>query len=75
MELEGLHRVLEFLTKKDLQVGTLVTDMHQQINKWMREEHSKSSTILTFGMLLKVSACTLVTIPLYLCLCILFTDL
>lgn len=41
MELEGLHRVLEFLKKKDLQVGTLVTDRHGQITKWMREQHSE----------------------------------
>ena len=37
MDKEGLHRVLEFL--KDLTVGTLVTDRHQQITKWIKEEH------------------------------------
>ena len=36
MEKEGL-RVLEFL--KDLTVGTLVTDRHQQMTKWIKEEH------------------------------------
>ena len=36
---EGLYRVLEFLKEKHLQVGILVTDRHQQITKWMREEH------------------------------------
>ena len=38
MEKEGLHRVLEFL-KKDLTVGMLVTDRHQLITKWIKEEH------------------------------------
>ena len=40
MEKEGLHRVLEFLKERDIQVGVLVTDRHQQIAKWMREVHS-----------------------------------
>lgn len=39
MEKEGLHRVLEFMKEKDLKVGILVTDRHQQITKWMREQH------------------------------------
>ena len=39
VEKEGLHRVLEFLKEKDLTVGTLVTDRHQQITKWIKEEH------------------------------------
>ena len=30
--------MLEFL-KEDLTVGTLVTDRHQQITKWIKEEH------------------------------------
>ena len=38
MEKEGLHCVLEYL-EKDLIVGTLVTDRHQQITKWIKEEH------------------------------------
>ena len=39
MEKEGLHRVFAFTREKDVEVGTLVTDRHQQITKWMREEH------------------------------------
>ena len=39
MEKEGLHHVLEFLKEKDLTVGILVTDRHQQITKWIREKH------------------------------------
>ena len=31
MEEEDLHCVLEFLKEKDLKVGILVTDRHQQI--------------------------------------------
>ena len=46
MELEGLLRVLEFLKKKNGQVGTLVTDRHQQITKWMREQHSEVKALL-----------------------------
>ena len=36
MEKEG---VLVFLAEKKLKVGTLVTDRHKQINKWLREDH------------------------------------
>ena len=39
MEKEGLHRVFEFMREKDVEVGTLFTDRHLQITKWMREEH------------------------------------
>ena len=39
MEKEGLCRVLDFLKEKGLQVGIMVTDRHQQINKWLRETH------------------------------------
>ena len=39
MEKEGLRRVLDFFTQKKLKVGTLVTDRHKQINKWIREDH------------------------------------
>ena len=39
MEKEGLHRVLEFCAENKSKVGTLVTDRHKQINKWLREDH------------------------------------
>ena len=39
MEKEGLIRVLEFLKKKGIKVGTLVTDRHQQIAKFIREQN------------------------------------
>ena len=39
MEKEGLQRVLQFLDENGLQVGALVTDRHQQITKWIREQH------------------------------------
>ena len=61
MGLEGLHRVLEFVTKKDLKVGTLVTDRHQQINKWMREEHSEVKHYFDVWHVAK-GECTCVTI-------------
>ena len=39
MEKEGLHRVIDFLTEKGLEISVLVTDRHKQINKWIRETH------------------------------------
>lgn len=39
MEKEGLHRALEYVRQNSLEVGVLVTDRHQQINKWIRESH------------------------------------
>ena len=39
MEKEGLQRVLTFLDEMELQVGVLVTDRHQQITKYIREQH------------------------------------
>ena len=39
MEKEGLRRMLEFLAERGLTVGTLVTDRHKQINKWIREDY------------------------------------
>ena len=39
MEKEGLQRVLKFLEEMKLQVETLVTDRHQQITKYIREQH------------------------------------
>ena len=36
---KGLRRVLVFLAEKNLKVGTLVTDQHKHINKWLREDH------------------------------------
>ena len=39
MEKEGLHRALEYVKQNFLEVGILVTDRHQQINKWIRESH------------------------------------
>ena len=39
MEKEGLSRVLKFLDAKSLQVGTLVTDMHKQIDKFISRQY------------------------------------
>lgn len=39
MEKEGLQRVLKFLDEMELQVGVLITDRHQQITKYLREQH------------------------------------
>lgn len=39
MEKEGLHRSIEFLKGRRLDIAVLVTDRHTQINKWIREEH------------------------------------
>ena len=38
-ELQGLQRSIHFLTDtQGLEVKTLVTDRHPQINKWVREQ-------------------------------------
>jgi len=37
MELKGLQQSIEFLKEHDLQVGTLVTDRHRQIAKWIQD--------------------------------------
>ena len=37
MEKEGLVRSISFLRKKKFKIGTLVTDRHKQIAKWIRE--------------------------------------
>ena len=39
MEKEGLIRCLSSLEARSLELGTLVTDRHPQIQKMMREEH------------------------------------
>ena len=39
MEKESLHRVIDFLTEKGLEISVLVTDYHKQINKWIRETY------------------------------------
>ena len=39
MELEGLKRSLAFLKDEGLVVKSLVTDRHQQIAKYLRENH------------------------------------
>ena len=37
MEYEGLVRGLHFLEENDLQIGTVITDRHKQINKYLSE--------------------------------------
>ncbi len=37
MEKEGLVRAIAFLKKKKFKIGTIVTDRHKQIAKWIRE--------------------------------------
>lgn len=37
MEKEGLVRGVQLLKKKRFKIGTLVTDRHKQIAKWLRE--------------------------------------
>lgn len=43
MEKEGLIRSLKMLKQKKFKVGTLVTDRHKQIAKWLRE-NAKTTT-------------------------------
>jgi len=39
MEHQGLVNALMFLENSSVKVGTLVTDRHKQISKYMREKH------------------------------------
>ena len=39
MEHEGLVRALQFFADKQVQIGTVVTDRHKQISKYLREVH------------------------------------
>lgn len=39
MEMEGLTRALEFLSANSLEVGTLITDRHKQINKFVSKQY------------------------------------
>ena len=40
MEKEGLARVMKFLNESGFNIGTLVTDRHRGIAKWIRVNHS-----------------------------------
>ncbi|XP_062592075.1 uncharacterized protein LOC134253565 [Saccostrea cucullata] len=37
MELEGLIRTMAYFCDMEVEIGTLVTDRHVQVNKWVRE--------------------------------------
>ena len=39
MEREGFSRALDFLTSNSLEVGTLITDRHKQINKFLSNQY------------------------------------
>lgn len=39
MEHEGLVRTLGFLEENSIKVGTLITDRHKQIARYIRETH------------------------------------
>ena len=39
MELEGLKRAVKRINEYGMEIGTLITDRHQQISKWLRETH------------------------------------
>jgi len=39
MEHYGLVRVLDFLVENSIEVGTLITDRHKQIARYLRETH------------------------------------
>lgn len=63
MEKKGLSRALNFLTANSLEVGTLVTDWHSQIAKFIREkyphiEHRYDIWHVSKGRLVKSSAYT-----------------
>jgi len=39
MEKEGLLQCMKYLGDNGLQVDTLITDRHKQINKWLHETY------------------------------------
>ena len=47
MEKEGLERKrsMEYLSAVDLHVGTIITDRHPQIQKWVRETMAKEENL------------------------------
>ena len=55
MEKEGLARVLEFLITNSLEVGTLVTDRHKQINKFVSKQYPNIDHRYDVGMFQKVN--------------------
>ena len=59
MEHLGLVRALQFLTDNSLEVGTLVTDRHNQIAKYIAEKSQRLNIFMMYGTFLKV--CDLIT--------------
>lgn len=53
MELEGLKRALEQLTRNNVQVSDLTTDRHVQVRKFFREERQDINHCLMAGTWLK----------------------
>lgn len=37
MEKRGLERIIDWFHNNNLEIGTIVTDCHLQIHKWIRE--------------------------------------
>jgi len=54
MEHQGLVNALMFLESSSVKVGTLVTDRHKQISKYMRENIHILNTNMMYGMFPKV---------------------
>ena len=51
MELEGLKRAMKKILDHDISIGTIVTDCHMQITKWLKENHTLiQSTIMMYGI-------------------------
>ena len=59
MEKEGLVRALAFLKRQGLTVGVLVTDRHQQIAKFVRENHTEITHYYDVWHLAKGKICFL----------------
>ena len=38
MELAGLFRSVSYLLEQELSIGTLVTDCHKSVAKWIKDE-------------------------------------
>ena len=63
MEKEGLVRAINTLQEFGIEIGTLVTDRHLQISKWIREElpsvtHYYDVWHVAKGILNQIEICT-----------------
>lgn len=50
MELEGAKQAFTYLQSVGLSIAVFISDRHRGIAKWLRENQTRCSHYLTFGM-------------------------